>query len=324
MALPRSPLEGLSKAKLREEEIEDAEIISEEPAPKRQVIEVSEDQLVREDDRPAAKPKVDFSAGSFETVNISEKKMQKAALKDMARKGQTLADMFDGDASLAEQVGLSEMMTRMSTPCMVCALSRRNLELLEQELFVNQVNYKDVADRFNITVQDITQHVQECVIDRKASINAGSLVNKLVFEVEEFIARMDSFRMEVDSRMDDAAIATYMNVLSSLRGLIKDVITMRSPDDEAILIVKRIINPLIISLVRELAKQIDAYFKATESMLMPGRANEARSELKAMVRNFGLAVTNRSVESIRSYCEMTGVDPEVVLGKDDKNSRDRF
>ena len=155
--------------------------------------------------------------------------MAKSILKDTSRT--SISDLFGSDVELNEIFAIDPSIADKHAKCMVCALPRRDLELLEKRTMLYQEDFDDVAASFSLTRGDVAFHIESCVLDRKASIPVGTLVNALINEANEFIARMSSFRLELDSSMNPEAINTYLSVLAALRQTVRDLTTMDSPND---------------------------------------------------------------------------------------------
>lgn len=303
--LPRSPLHGRTfNAGAVMEEAEEAQV---------QPIE-GEFITADEDVSDLTLGKTGSDNIETQSVNISSKRRENTSRLRSNTGEKTLSDLLDGEGSLQSQLGLDDITGRMASPCLVCAKPRKQLEQLEYDLFVAQLPYKHVADKYQITMSDLNSHVEDCVLNRRTVIPAGSLVQKLVNEIHEFIERLDAFRMELDSSMTTESISMYLSVISQLQSSVAQVIKMKSPDDDAIVVVKQVLNPMVLNFVREVAKSVSSLENRLEPDLLPTSKAKVHKDLVDYVRSIGISFTARLVESVRKYCEVTGVNPDVILG----------
>lgn len=242
----------------------------------------------------------------------------KSVLSEMATNGVTIADLFDAKSSLADQMGIVSQLASMHVDCLVCAKPRKTIEVIEQQLFMDQYIYRDVASQFDLTEEDLRHHVSECVLNRQAAVPVGSLVNSYIKELNEFVARMEKFRLELDSDMSSESIHTYLSVLSRLESSVNNVIKMSSPDDEALQITKRVLNPMALQLARDVAVLIGNildYGKGS-GVVVPGRFDDFKEKLTGEIGIFlNGSFKNRFHNGILKLAEVRGVNPEVILGQ---------
>ncbi|TPG60083.1 hypothetical protein [Ewingella americana] len=247
----------------------------------------------------------------------------KSVLSEMAQQGVTIAELFDAKSNLADQMGIISQLASMHMDCMVCAKPRKTLEVIEEMIFLEQIPYMEVAMQFDLTVEDIEHHVKECVLNRQAAVPVGALVNRYVKELHEFTARMEKFRLELDSDMSSESIHTYLSVLSKLEGSVNNVIKMSSPDDEALQITKKVLNPLALMLFRDNMQSFNNIieFGKVSGVIVPGREADFKERI---VYELGLLtkskLKSRFHTGILKLCELKGVDPIVVLGTSAANA----
>lgn len=283
--LPRTPLEQQVTFGFKEEVIVDAEFV----------------EIESKDVTPPAK-----------------QQRTKSVLSEMASSGVTIADLFDAKSSLADQMGLVSQLASMHVDCLVCAKPRKTIEIIEQYIMLEQHSYKDVAAQFDLTAEDIEHHIRECVLNRQAAVPVGALVNSYVKELQEFVARMEKFRLELDSDMSSESIHTYLSVLGKLEGSVNNVIKMSSPDDEALQITKRVLNPMAVQLARDISISFNNLldFGKGSGAIVPGRYDDFKEkvlfEIGSLLKG---SFKNKFHNAILKLAELKGVNPEVILGQ---------
>jgi hypothetical protein len=201
-----------------------------------------------------------------------------------------------------------------SSVCLICSLPLSQRKEFELELFKNFEIREELAMKNGFTLADIEHHLETCVVERDTAIPIGSLISKLLGQVNHFVTEMDKFRIFLDSERNSDAASAYTNMIRELRMTVDSVSRLSSPAKLADQIKTQVIKPQILVLIRSILEKLrdirDLGITITE-----GNADRRKQLLDSFndtAKAWGELATKQNTQSVAKLAEILGVDPREL------------
>lgn len=199
--------------------------------------------------------------------------------------------------------------------CMICALPYKDRLSIEEQAILERRDFEEIVEPFNgsITVQNIKEHLQKCIVERNVHLPIGQLLQNLVGEVEPFTQMLQSYRVKVQTEFDADSIVAFTGLFNELRKTTQALMKLNSPVQQATDIQRLILAPLIVAIMQSLTIELDNFRNKLLPIVNSSSKLQADTAIKDILMSSATQLKQRMELSVLRLCEYLGVKKEELI-----------